>query len=208
MDGEAPDQDRFRRSKWFTVKPREFITLGHVSIATGRRTARPGSFPSVVLLPTIRILLCVQFNTSPASFMHFFDGSSNKRNDVKVLLNDASNTAFRYGRFYSNLKSCIKLAGEILRELIGLQAVRYRSIARAKTTVSRSCRVVGPLVPLCSSFCHFKPLASYIQSIVVTFRCQAYDGNRILAVMAISVQYLHRYCCSLREGPLVYTQML
>ena len=45
MDGEAPDQDRSRRSKWFTVRPRKFITLGHVSIATGRRRARPGSFP-------------------------------------------------------------------------------------------------------------------------------------------------------------------
>ena len=38
MDGEAPDQDRSRRSKWFTVMPREFITLGHVSIATGRKS--------------------------------------------------------------------------------------------------------------------------------------------------------------------------
>ena len=36
MDGEAPDQDRSRRSRCITVMPREFITLGHVSIATGR----------------------------------------------------------------------------------------------------------------------------------------------------------------------------
>ena len=70
MDGEAPDQDRSRRSKWFTVRPRELITLGHVSIATGRRRARPGSFPSLVRPPAIRILFCVQCNTSPVSFMH------------------------------------------------------------------------------------------------------------------------------------------
>ena len=60
MDGEAPDQDRSCRSKWFTVGPREFITLGHVSIATGRRRARPGSFPSLVRPLAIDILFCVQ----------------------------------------------------------------------------------------------------------------------------------------------------
>ena len=36
MDSEAPDQDRSRRSRWFTVRPHEFITLGHVTIASGK----------------------------------------------------------------------------------------------------------------------------------------------------------------------------
>ena len=72
MDSEAPDQDRSRRPRWFTVRRREFITLGHVSMATGRRRTRPGSFPSVVGPPAIQVLLCVECNTSPASFMHFW----------------------------------------------------------------------------------------------------------------------------------------
>ena len=117
MDGEAPDQDRSRKSEWFTVRPRKFITLGHVSIATGWWRARPGSFPSLVRPPAIRILFCVQCNTSPASFMHFWTGRFFflKKNNVSVFLNDACNTLFRYNRLYSNLKSCTKLRARSFR---------------------------------------------------------------------------------------------
>ena len=47
--------------------PRELITLGHVSIATGKGVPDMAlSGPSV-----IRLLFCLLCNTSPASFMHF-----------------------------------------------------------------------------------------------------------------------------------------
>ena len=74
IDGEAPDQDPSRKSKWFTIRPRKFIALGHVSVATGRWRVKPGSFPSLVRPPAVQILFCVQCNTSPASFMHFWTG--------------------------------------------------------------------------------------------------------------------------------------
>ena len=64
MDGEAPNQDRSRRSKWFTVMPREFIVLNHVSIATGRRRAKPGSLPLLVGPPAIRVLFCVTWKST------------------------------------------------------------------------------------------------------------------------------------------------
>ena len=109
MDSEAPDQDCSYRSRWFTVRPREFITLDDVSIATGK--GEPGLARSCP--PAIRILFWLQCNMSPASF-------SRKKSE---------------------------------------KAIRCRRIARAKISFSRSGRVVGPLVPSCSSFCHCKHFA-------------------------------------------------
>ena len=63
----ARDQVCSCRPGRFTGEPREFITLGHVSIATSK------GVPDMALSgpPVIRILFSLLCNTSPASFMHF-----------------------------------------------------------------------------------------------------------------------------------------
>ena len=123
-------------------------------------------------------------------------------------LDRASNTVFKVdGRFYRNLESCIKLAG--VNSSFRNSSV-FRQYAVDKSHERRQAflevdAVVAPLVPSCSSFGHFKPFASYINLLWLPSdmkRTMVY----ILVVTTISAQYLHRFCCSLRQGPLVYTQ--
>ena len=68
------DQDKF------TVKPRDFITLGHVSTATGKE--EPGLALSCHL--ALRILFCLQNNTSLCAILHTNLDDSPKKKQYAV----------------------------------------------------------------------------------------------------------------------------
>ena len=143
--------------------------------------------------------------------MHFWTSrlrSKKSEPDVKVFLDDASNTVSKVnGRFDSNLESCIKLTG--VNSSFRNSSVFSQYAADESHERRQAFPEVDALLDHLFRHVHFKLFASYIRSLVVAFRCEAYDGK------SNSGGYRQFRCNScidsvapLRQGPLVYSQIL